>query len=180
MNVEGWNDSKYWNFIRSLLRKGWGRYPNKYRALARAKKERGVYICASCTDQFKANQVAVDHIKPCGRLTSYEDIAPFVTNLFCSVDNLQVLCHECHKYKTLTERGMSPEDIIVSEFKKQNASKQKDILIHECDTLPESNEKKRIEQYRHWLRTEKLSEPIDKAKERSKQQADTLAYLKNK
>ena len=155
-NVEGWTSAKYYGFIRSLLRKGWGRYPNKYRALAASKQGRNAYQCASCLEIHASKNVAVDHIKPCGKLSSYEDIAPFVSNLFCSIDNLQVLCKECHKYKTLTERGMSPEDIIVAEFRKQKSDRQKEILIHECDVIPTSNQEKRIEQYRHWLKTEKL------------------------
>ena len=41
--------------------------------------------------------VEVDHIEACGSLKGPEDLAGFVTRLFCEADNLRVLCRPCHK-----------------------------------------------------------------------------------
>lgn len=49
-------------------------------------------------------EVVVDHIVPCGTFLGPKDFVTFVPNLFCSRDNLQILCKDCHKIKTLEER----------------------------------------------------------------------------
>ena len=141
---EQWTTSRYFGFIRNVLRGGFKRYPNKYKVLANAKVGRGKYRCNSCNKTYKAKEVSVDHIKPCGKLLSYDDLPEFVSTLFCAMDNLQVLCNECHKYKTLTDRGMTDEDIQVSEFKKLKAAEQRKIV-------PGKNLAERIANYRKTL-----------------------------
>lgn len=106
---ETWTESRYWSFIRSLLRRGFTRYPVKHqvkKAAARTKKgtKRFEYQCATCRGWFPNSQVEVDHIKPAGSLKSEKDLAPFVTTLFCEADNMQVLCSACHQDKTNRER----------------------------------------------------------------------------
>lgn len=108
----GWTDSRYWSFIRSALRRAWVKYPinHKVREDARRpykgpdKRTKWEFQCNHCNEWFKSKEIQVDHIKPAGSLKRYEDLPAFVSTLFCSKDNLQVLCKECHNIKTQEER----------------------------------------------------------------------------
>ena len=108
-----WTESRYFGFLRSGLRKMSMRYPVKQDALVLARrdkpkgaagKHRYEYQCAACNNWFKGTEVSVDHIEPAGSLKSFDDLPGFVERLFCEVDNLQVLCHDCHQDKTNEER----------------------------------------------------------------------------
>lgn len=109
--VEGWTEARLFSFIRSALRSAWNKFPNKFKALHEAKrkslrndKSKWEYECKVCNDFFLQKDVCVDHIHPCGKLNSFSDISAFTENLFCSVDNLQVVCKDCHSIKTYSER----------------------------------------------------------------------------
>ena len=67
----------------------------------RRKKE---YQCNVCKGWFAQKEVAIDHIKPCGTLKTFEDLPSFVSTLFCEQDNLQCICSACHSIKTQEER----------------------------------------------------------------------------
>ena len=108
------------------------------------------YVCASCNEDHRRKDVAVDHIKPCGSLLGYADIAQFAENMFCEVGGLQILCKDCHYAKTMADRGMSAEDIKVAGFKKLIASKQKAVLAKKYKEVG-SNQEQRVEQYRKTL-----------------------------
>ena len=107
-----WTESRYFSFIRSALSQAWSRYPVKHQFLKSRqkpysgsdKRTKFEYDCEECKQTFKGKDVQVDHIKPAGSLLKYEDLPSFVENLFCEVDNLQLLCKECHKKKTAEER----------------------------------------------------------------------------
>ena len=148
--VAAWTESRYWSFIRSMLRKGFSRYPNKYKALANSKGGRNQYKCAGCNEIYGKKEVAVDHITPCGKLQSYEDVGVFVNNMFCSEDALQVLCTNCHYRKTMTERGLTEEDIAALWFKKLPAKEQRAYLLTN-DVVPAKNAEQRIKQYMRTL-----------------------------
>lgn len=106
-----WTESRYFQFIRSALRKAFSRYPvkfdvlNKGRKAVTGKRHRWEYQCASCKKWFKSTEVQVDHKEPAGSLKSYEDLPGFVRRLFCEEDGLQILCKPCHKIKTAEERA---------------------------------------------------------------------------
>lgn len=112
-NWPAWSQAKWWGYLRSILRSGYNKYPPKWAVLNEAKRaytgnlkqQKWEYLCNGCGKYHKAKDVSVDHIIPAGSLTSYEDLVPFVQNLFCSADNLQVLCKSCHSAKTLEERA---------------------------------------------------------------------------
>ena len=105
-----WTKSRYFQFIRSALRSAFNRYPVKFAAKKAAEKtvtghrHRYEYLCAVCDKYYRGNEVQVDHIKPAGTLKDYKDLPAFVQNLFCEADGLQVLCKDCHKTKTASER----------------------------------------------------------------------------
>lgn len=63
------------------------------------------FQCAECKQWFKRADVQVDHIIPCGTLTSLEDIPKFIENLLSeNVDDYQVICKKDHQDKTNAER----------------------------------------------------------------------------
>lgn len=101
-------EAGYWQFIRSALREKSRRWWPIFETLKQArrpsksrnKRLKWEFQCAKCHGWFAQKEVSVDHILPCGRLSSYEDLAGFVKRLFCEKDGLQVLCRICHDRKT--------------------------------------------------------------------------------
>jgi 5-methylcytosine-specific restriction endonuclease McrA len=107
-----WSTAKFWGWIRSCLRKAWLRWPPRYELLGAAKVRidgRYQWKCDECSSTFPKNKVEVDHIVPVGSLKCAEDLPSFVTNLFASVDNLRVLCKDCHKKHTASLRNKEAE-----------------------------------------------------------------------
>jgi 5-methylcytosine-specific restriction endonuclease McrA len=106
-----WTDGRVKAFITSALRGAFRRYPNKYECLNNAfvgkkinkktNRESKHYLCAKCKGEFPTSEVQVDHIEPIVNpdigFISWDE---FIKNLFCSIENLQVLCKNCHTKKT--------------------------------------------------------------------------------
>ena len=74
-----WTESRYFGFIRSLLRRGFTSYPVKYQVKKAASRpiegKRSLeYQCNVCKGWFSNKEVEVDHIKPAGSLKTYEDL----------------------------------------------------------------------------------------------------------
>ena len=107
-----WTEARYFSFIRSALRQAWTRYPVKHQFLRSKqkpytgddKRTKFQYECEECKQIFKGKEVQVDHIKPAGSLKTFADLPSFASNLFCEIDNLQLLCKGCHAVKTKEER----------------------------------------------------------------------------
>lgn len=109
-----WTDARIKTFIISVLRAGTRRWPPKWNVKHAAATEKKVnestgrlaqhYLCAKCKKDYPSSEVEVDHIKPVVNYkdgwTNWDD---YITSLFCLEDNLQVLCLDCHKKKTLKE-----------------------------------------------------------------------------
>lgn len=108
-----WTESKYINFIKNILRQGSRKWAPIHEAVKRANVRRGFYLCNGCKEEVpttikvgnkRYKNVLVDHIKPIIDpdigFTNFHD---FAENLFCELDNLQVLCKECHDKKTKEE-----------------------------------------------------------------------------
>lgn len=83
--------------IISALRLLWLRSSTRYEAIRNARTKRGKYRCNDCKKLFRLKEVQVDHIVEIG---SFVDWNSYIEKLFCSIDNLQVLCKKCHKNKT--------------------------------------------------------------------------------
>lgn len=114
-NVEGWTDGRFRSFIVSALRAAFRRYPPKFAVLKNAAlgkrinkatgKEAMHYKCAKCKKAFVAKQVQVDHIDPIvDPVEGFVSWEKYIERLFCTIDNLQVLCVTCHKKKTAAEK----------------------------------------------------------------------------
>jgi len=103
-----YTEAGYIGFIRSGLRSKWVRWAGRYKALqaasrpavGRAARSRFEYQCACCKGWFLQSQVEVDHLIPCGKFTTLDDLPQWVGRLFCEPEDLQVLCKVCHNDKT--------------------------------------------------------------------------------
>jgi 5-methylcytosine-specific restriction endonuclease McrA len=110
-----WSDAKYHAFIVGVLRQGTRRYPPKYQCLNEAKTEKKTnpktgriaqhFKCALCLVDFPSKDVQVDHISPVVAAKGFTTWDTYIKRLYCSKENLQVLCTKCHDTKTLKEKG---------------------------------------------------------------------------
>ena len=110
-----WTEGRRKSFITSVLRSGYRRWPPKYETLKEAQTGKKIneqtkriamhYKCATCSGEFPARSVQVDHIKPVVDATKgFESWDKFIERLYCNKDNLQVLCKSCHSKKTQIEK----------------------------------------------------------------------------
>lgn len=108
-NSGQWTEARFNSFIKSLLRKGTMRWGPVNQTKKAAWVERGKYLCAGCNQVVpltvdKKKNVFVDHKSSATDsvegFTSWDD---FIEGLFCEVDNLQVLCKNCHDIKSKEE-----------------------------------------------------------------------------
>lgn len=113
--MKPWTEGRLKAFITSTLRGGFRKYPPKYEVLKEAYwgkklnsktgRQAMHYTCASCGKEYPNREVNVDHIQPVvDPEKGFEDWDVFVKRLFCSKENLQVLCSKCHTKKTKDER----------------------------------------------------------------------------
>ncbi len=110
-----WSESKKFNFIKGVLRKGTTRWPAKYECLNNAKCGKMVnqhtgrvaehYRCATCSGMFPATMVVVDHVLPVVPVTGFTSWDNTIQLMFCDVSGLQVLCKPCHKLKSSKENA---------------------------------------------------------------------------
>jgi len=101
--------------IMSAIKRCFSRSPTHKAAMdaakcARKKGPRGGarYRCAKCRKDFSAKEVQVDHIQmvvPLGTLSKDMSWDELVNRIFCSEDNLQILCTKCHTKKSKEENA---------------------------------------------------------------------------
>jgi 5-methylcytosine-specific restriction endonuclease McrA len=110
-----WTEGRKRAFITAVLRSGMRRWPPKYETLnegyigtkenVKTKRLAKHYLCNCCGGQFPAKDVEVDHILPVvDPDVGFISWDVFIERLYCKMENLQLLCKECHKEKTKTER----------------------------------------------------------------------------
>jgi 5-methylcytosine-specific restriction endonuclease McrA len=105
-------ESAFWSFIRSGLRQKsrWWKPITQCKLNAKRdykgpnKRQKFEYQCNSCKKWFADKNINVDHIQPAGSLNCANDLPGFVERLFCEVDNLQVLCIQCHDTKSKDDK----------------------------------------------------------------------------
>ena len=113
--VKDWTDAKWRSWVVSLLRRGTMKFPPRNEALRAAKTEKKInektgrmaqhYKCAECLQEFPAKGVVVDHIQPViDPNGSFVDWNTYIERMFCSVENLQILCSACHDIKSSNEK----------------------------------------------------------------------------
>lgn len=114
-NGGAWTLARFNSFIKSALRSASIRWPPKYQCLKNAATSKKInsktgrmaqhFKCNSCKKEFPAKDVQVDHIipiiDPVVGFTTWDDV---ISRMFCEIDNLQVLCTQCHTLKTTAEK----------------------------------------------------------------------------
>ena len=111
-NGNKWTNARYFGFIRSALRKASQKWPPIHEARKRAsrpyrgpnKRQKWEYQCANCKKWWSGKEVEVDHIVPAGTLRKYEDLPEFARRLLCEVEELRVLCKQCHQKLTRCQK----------------------------------------------------------------------------
>lgn len=83
-------------------------YQAYQRQLSHLKGVRGgrKYICASCKKSFVKKDTQLDHKEPVieiGKSSSDYTWYELVSRVFCDIDNLEVLCKNCHNKKSAKE-----------------------------------------------------------------------------
>lgn len=115
-NGKQWTEARFRGFIVSALRAASRRWGQKYASLDLAFTQRKTnnktgllakhFKCASCSCEFIASDVQVDHINPVVDpkvgFTTWDE---YINRMFCEVDGYQVLCKPCHKVKTDREKS---------------------------------------------------------------------------
>jgi hypothetical protein len=92
-------------FIFGALRRVYRFYPAKKEALKRAAGTgKDYYRCLYCGNYEHIKNIQIDHrdpvIDPKVGFTTWDN---YIARLFCSVENLDVLCKPCHYIKTKEE-----------------------------------------------------------------------------
>lgn len=112
-----WTEARFKSFIKSLLRQGTRRWGPIQEVMKDSRISRGLYKCAECGGAHpptykngtkRSKNVFVDHIDPIidpsKGFTTWDEC---IDRMFCEVDNLQVLCKDCHDIKTAKERDVA-------------------------------------------------------------------------
>ncbi len=91
-------------FVTATLRRASYRWPWRSIAAAKARIDRGIYVCGSCGKSVRNKDKRIDHIEPfidpIKGFTGWDDA---ILRLLCAAEGLQVLCEQCHSYKTKAE-----------------------------------------------------------------------------
>jgi 5-methylcytosine-specific restriction endonuclease McrA len=61
------------------------------------------FKCNICHQLFDAHETNVDHINPVVGIEGFTNWDDYINNMFCEVENMQLLCHSCHDAKTSIE-----------------------------------------------------------------------------
>lgn len=114
-----WTEARFRSFISSNLRSASRKWAPIQIAVKKARKERGMYECASCKqvkskteiiDGKRVNNCNVDHIDPIvDPEVGFRNWDEYIERMFVEEDKLQVLCHLCHEEKTNKERAIARE-----------------------------------------------------------------------
>ena len=108
-----WTEARYWQQVRSFLRKAFRFWKPATDSLERSKRiyegenkrQKWEYQCNKCKEYFPRKTVQIDHKIPVGSLKGEEDLIAWLRRLTPEDTNAyQVLCSSCHKMKSLEER----------------------------------------------------------------------------
>jgi len=105
-------EAQFNSMIKSLLRAGSRRWAPISQCDRNATVRRGVRRCAGCQEEVKVTTVidgkrkkntSIDHIVPIVPVTGFRSWDEVIENMFCEIEELQLLCLPCHKEKSKLE-----------------------------------------------------------------------------
>ena len=114
-----WTEARFRSFIKGNLRQATRKWQPIQQCKKNAHVSRGVYECAACKQHVPAtvidpikrkrvSNIAVDHIKPIVDpevgFTNWDDV---IEGMFAELDNLQLLCRQCHEIKCAEETAIA-------------------------------------------------------------------------
>lgn len=112
-------EAQFITFVKNQLRGASWKWAPISEVFKKARVTKGVYLCNSCkcnvpitivVNGKRIKNVFVDHIRPVvDPLLGFISWDVFINNLYCEVDNLQVLCGDCHDKKTVEEKILAKE-----------------------------------------------------------------------
>ncbi len=103
-----------------VLRKASYRWPARYKALKLAQVGPNTFKCAKCLKDYKKvgkqRIISVDHIIPVkdpSKPQAFQEalvacqcgVCDYIRKMFCTPEELQILCKDCHDQKTTKEMG---------------------------------------------------------------------------
>lgn len=99
-------------FVINNLRMVSRKWPAINEARNKAKLAYNTYVCQKCFNKFPNKYVRVDHKVPVVdpiigfpmTPEGMEDWSVYIPRLFCDVDNLELLCEDCHNLKSGIEQ----------------------------------------------------------------------------
>ncbi len=114
-NAGTMTEAAYWGMLRSGLRRLFRFWKPAVAALHAARfpckgpnGQKWAYLCHDCKKPFPRKQVQIDHVVPCGTLTSFEHVGEFIERLTPEdAGAYAVRCLTCHQAKTNAERSAS-------------------------------------------------------------------------
>lgn len=110
-----WTEAKWHSFIKNQLRGATRKWAPISDCLSRARVSRGLYKCEGCGAEVpptvkdgsrRVKNVFVDHIEPIVPVTGWVSWDSCIERMFCEIDNLQLLCKECHDKKSNEEAAL--------------------------------------------------------------------------
>ena len=108
--------------VRGAVRKAWMRSPTKLSLLAKnaihvtdipkdklpkglSKVSKWLYECEMCNQYYIPSKIQCDHIKGENQLRTYNDMVRFTQSILdVGWAELQLLCYNCHSFKTYSQR----------------------------------------------------------------------------
>lgn len=65
------------------------------------------YRCMDCNNIFRRKEIKRDHIEPIISVYEHENgVEDILDRAFCGIENLQLLCKECHQIKSNLENKL--------------------------------------------------------------------------
>lgn len=90
-------------YIINVLRRASYKLRSRGIALEKARVHYGKYKCAHCAQVFDRQSIQVDHTLPVVPISGFDTWDGYIKRLFCSPEELQILCKPCHKMKSNIE-----------------------------------------------------------------------------
>ncbi len=160
------SEKKLCTQLRSAVRQVWAMHDVKvsylmsksFADMDNSTRTKWLVSCEMCGENFKTNDVAVDHVKGEHSLKTFEDLVPFATSILgVSHEDLQICCHPCHDAKTYSERyGVTLEEAfaekpVIVKINQKVPVQKKELLAAGFKAKDITNNDKRRECYRKLL-----------------------------